>query len=170
MFSLENKWLRYGLQALNYSVFMALLWYFSTSPSLRQLGEDEAVMTIAFNHVGEIKEPCRKRSAEEMSALAPNMRVLMDCPRERSPVRIEVSLDGAPIYARLAEAPGLYKDSGVDIYHSTKVLAGKHRLEIKMNDSVNIEGFNHVLKQDVMIAPAQILLVDFVADKGFVIK
>jgi hypothetical protein len=170
MFNLDNKLFRYILQAFNYSVFMALIWYFSNMPPFRQLGEDEAVMTIAFSHVGEIKEPCRKRSAEELMALPPNMRAPMDCTRERSPVRIEAFLDNHPIYVHTAEAPGLFKDSGVNIYHLTKVPAGKHHLQIKMDDSVRKEGFEHAFEQDVMIAPAQILLVDFIAGKGFIVK
>lgn len=170
MFNLENKLFRYILQAINYSVFMAIIWYFSSEPSFRQLGENEAVLTIAFSHAGEIREPCRKRSAEELLALPPNMRAPMDCPRERSPVKIEALLDGLPLYIYTAEAPGLFKDSGVDIYHSTKVLAGKHRLEIKMDDSVRNKGFSHIFEQDITIAPAQILLVDFINGKGFIVK
>lgn len=170
MFNLDNKFVRYSLQAINYSVFMALIWYFSSEPPFHQLGKDEAILTIAFSHAGEIKEPCRKRSAEELSALPPNMRAPMDCSRERSPLVIEALLDKLPIYTKTAEAPGLFKDSGVDIYHITKVSAGKHHLEIKMDDSVQRQGFNHVFEQDVTIEPAQILLVDFIDGEGFIVK
>lgn len=170
MFNLDNKFFRYTLQAINYSVFMALIWYFSSSPSFRQLEEDEAVLTIAFSHVGEAREPCRERTTEELMALPPNMRAPMECSRERSPVIIEALLDGSPIYMHTAEAPGFFKDGGVDIYQSVKVLAGKHYLEIKMDDSIRKKGFNHVFEKELMIKPAQILLVDFVKDQGFVIK
>ncbi len=170
MINLQNKFFRYVLQIFNYSVFMALIWYFSTSPSFRQLDDDEAMLVIAFSHAGEIREPCRKRTAEELMALAPNMRAPMECTRERSPVIIEARLDGLPIYVHTAEAPGLFKDSGVDIYHSTKVPAGRHRLEIKMDDSVLRQGFNYIFEQEVELAPAQILLVDFKADQGFSVR
>lgn len=170
MFNLKNKFFRYFLQAINYSVFMAVIWYLSTSPAYRQMNEDEALVIISFPHAGEIKQPCRTRTAEELKALPPNMRTPMECTRERSPITIELLLDGAPIYMHTAEAPGYFKDSGVDIYHMTKVSAGKHHLSMKMDDSVLKEGFDHVLEQDVDIAPAQILLIDFEVSKGFVIK
>jgi len=170
MLNLQNNFFRYFLQAINYSVFMVVIWYFSTSPSYRQLGDDEAIVTISFPHAGEIKEPCRTRTAEELKALPPNMRAPMACSRERSPVIIELLLDGDPIYMHTAEAPGYFKDSSVDIYHTTKVSAGKHRLAMKMDDSVLKEGFEHVLEQDVDIVPGQILLIDFEVSKGFVIK
>ena len=74
MFGHQNKALRYLLQAINYTVFMALIWYFATSPSIRILEEDEAMITIAFAHAGESREPCRRLSQEELAKLPPNMR------------------------------------------------------------------------------------------------
>lgn len=170
MFSLNNWVIRYILQAINYSVFMALIWYFSTSPVYRQLADDEAILTISFAHAGEIKEPCIKRTQKELMALPPNMRAPMSCTRERSPIVLEMMLDGKPLYSHTAEAPGLYNDSGVDIYHSAKVSAGQHHLAIRMDDSVLKEGFDHVFEQDVSIKPAQILLIGFDSTKGFIVR
>lgn len=170
MFNSQNKYVRYVLQAINYTVFIALIGYFSTSPSYRQLDEDEAVITISLSHAGELKELCHRRSQEELMALPPNMRAPMKCSRERSPVIIEVLLDGQPMYSHKAEAPGLYKDSGIDIYHTLKVSAGSHHLAIKMDDSVLKEGFDHHFSQNVEIAPAQILLIGFDSGRGFIIR
>jgi len=170
MFNLKNKFLRYFLQAINYSVFMGLIWYLSTSPVYRQLEDNQAVLTISFAHAGEIKEPCQKRTQKELMALPPNMRAPMNCSRERSPIVIEALLDGLPMYAHTAEAPGLFNDSGVDIYHSVKISAGSHHLAIKMDDSVLKEGFDYTFSQDINIKPAQILLVGFEYGRGFVVK
>jgi hypothetical protein len=167
---INNKPLRYFLQAINYTVFMALIWYFASSPSIRIIGEDEAMITIAFAHAGDLREPCRKLSSEELANLAPNMRKLEDCPRERSPVIIEALLDGEVLYSKTLMPPGLFNDGGVDVYFSGRIPSGYHQVEIKMNDSVQREDFNHTLKQVINISPAQIVLVDFESDKGFVIK
>ncbi len=170
MFGYQNKPLRYLLQAINYTIFMALIWYFATSPSIRLIAEDEAMITIAFAHAGDFREPCRKLSQEELLKLPPNMRKLEECPRERSPVVIEALLDGKTIYNKSLQPPGIFKDGGVNVYYSGKIPAGKYHFEIKMNDSVRIEGFNYSFEQDVNIEPAQILLVDFDTNKGFGIK
>jgi hypothetical protein len=167
---INNKPARYFLQAINYTVFMALIWYFASSPSIRIIGEDEAMITIAFAHAGDLREPCRELSSEELANLAPNMRKLEDCPRERSPVTIEALLDGEVLYSETLMPPGLFNDGGVDVYFSGRIPAGYHQVEIKMNDSAQREDFNHTLKQVVNINPAQIVLVDFESDKGFVIK
>ncbi len=170
MFGRQNKPLRYLLQAINYTVFMALIWYFATSPSIRLIAEDEAMITIAFAHAGDFREPCRKLSQEELLKLPPNMRKPEECPRERSPVVIEASLDGKTIYNESLQPPGIFKDGGVNVYFSGKIPAGKYHFEIKMNDSVRIEGFNHAFEQEISIEPAQILLVNFDTNKGFGIK
>ena len=170
MFGHQNKPLRYLLQAFNYTIFMALIWYFATSPSIRILAEEEAVITIAFGHAGDLREPCRKLSYEEMARLPPNMRKPEDCPRERSPVIIEASLDGNVIYNKSLQPPGLFNDGGVNVYFSGKIPAGNHHFEIKMDDSVREDGFNHIFEQEINIKPAQILLVNFDSQKGFEIK
>ena len=161
---------RYLLQALNYAVFMALIWYFSTSPSVRVIEDDEAMITVAFSHAGETRHECRKLSQEELMKLPPNMRKPEDCPRERSPIIIEAMLDGKVVFNETRLPPGIFDDGSVNIYYSRKVPAGKHKFEIKMDDSVRQQGFNHQLMRDVDIKPAQILLVEFEPLKGFIVK
>ncbi|MGD8583417.1 MAG: hypothetical protein PVF06_12310 [Gammaproteobacteria bacterium] len=170
MFGHQNKVLRYLLQAINYTVFMALIWYFATSPSIRILADDEAVITIAFAHAGETREPCRKLSQEELAKLPPNMRKPEDCPRERSPVVIQALLDGNMLINETLQPPGLFKDGGVNVYFSGKIPAGSHHFVIKMDDSVRKKGFDYVFEQDISIKPAQVLLVSFNSQKGFVIQ
>jgi len=170
MADFNNKPLRYLLQAINYSIFMGLVWYFASAPAVRLIGENESKITIAFAHAGQLREPCRMLSQEELNELAPNMRKLDDCPRERSPVLIEAELDGETIYDVSLPPPGLFGDGGVDVFYSAKIPAGEHHLRLKMNDSVRIEGFNHQFEQTVNIEPAQILLVSFESKYGFVLK
>ena len=42
MADIENRPLRFLLQAFNYSLFMGLVWFFSNSPSVSLIGEDES--------------------------------------------------------------------------------------------------------------------------------
>ena len=166
----NNKYLRYLLQAFNYTIFMALIWYFATSPSVRVIEDDEAMITVAFAHAGETREECRRLSQEELMKLPPNMRKPEDCPRERSPIIIEAMLDGNVIYSKTMLPPGIFNDGSVNIYYNSKVPAGKHTFEVKMDDSVRKPGFNHEFEQDININPQQILLVDFDPLTGFGIK
>lgn len=163
--------MRIVLQALNYAVFMALVWYFSFSPPFRQLAPDQAVVTLAFAHAGERREECRTLSPEELAKLPPNMRLQLDCPRERSPITVDLLLGGEFVIKEVANAPGLYADQGVDVYRSVKVPAGEHHLKVTMNDDVRVEGPTYTLEQTVTLTPAQLLVVDFDSDvHKFVVK
>ena len=165
------KAMRLILQVLNYAVFMALVWYFSAAPSYRQLAEDQAVVTLAFSHAGERREECRTLSQEELLKLPPNMRLPADCPRERSPVRVELFLDDELAISEIAKAPGLYEDQGVDIFRKVKVRVGTHDLRVQMNDNVRIEGPTYTHQQQVELEPAQMLVVDFKKDAGeFIVR
>ena len=166
----NNVVLRYVLQIFNYTIFMAIIWYFATSPSVRVIDDDESMVTVAFSHSGETLEECRRLSQEELLKLPPNMRKLDDCPRERSPIILEASLDGESIYSKTMLPPGIFRDGGINIFFSNRVPAGKHSFKIKMDDSVRKQGFNHVFEQDINLAPAQILLVEYEPLTGFVIK
>jgi len=170
MFGVNNKPVRYLLQAFNYSVFMGLIWYFATDPSIRILADDEAMITIAFAHAGELRDPCRKLSSEELAELAPNMRKLEECPRERSPVLIEVLVNEQRMYHETFDPPGLFRDGSIDVYYQGKIPAGDHHIEVRMDDSVRKEGFDHTLAQKLTIDPAQILLIDFDSAMGFSFK
>lgn len=166
-----TKVLRYPLQVLNYTLFMLLVWYFSAAPPYRQLQPDQAVITVAFAHAGERIEECRKLSQQELARLPPNMRAPLDCPRERSPVSVQLLLDGKLLLEEVARAPGLYSDLGVDIYRSAKVPAGKHMLAVQMNDNVRVEGPTYTHKETVTLEPTQLLVVNFNSETGkFFIK
>lgn len=160
------EFLRYPLQALNYTVFMLLVWYFSAAPPYTQLQPDQAVVTVAFSHAGELREACRVLSQEELAKLPPNMRAPMDCPRERSPVRVELLLDGKLLIEEIVHPPGLYNDLGIDVYRSAKVPVGKHTLTVRMNDNVRVEGPTHSHQETVELGPAQLLVVNFNSDTG----
>jgi len=165
------EFLRYPLQAVNYGVFMLLVWYFSAAPPYTQLTANQAVITVAFSHAGELREECRQLSQEELAKLPPNMRAPMNCPRERSPVTVQLLLDGELLIEDVAHAPGLYNDLGIDIYRSAKVPVGKHTLAVRMNDNVRVEGPTHSHEETVTLEPAQLLVIDFNSEiRSFIVR
>lgn len=158
--------LRIVLQAINLTIFMGLVGYFSIYPQYKHLEDDQAMITLAISHAGERREDCRQKSPEEMAKLPPNMRISMDCPRERSPITVEVTLDGKSEISKSVEPPGLYKDQGIDIFQSIKVPAGKHLLSITMNDNVRVEGPTFSHQQDIELGAAQLLVIQFNSETG----
>ena len=153
-------------QALFYGLFAVIIGYFSTSPAYRHLAPDMALIKLSYSHHGQPVTECRKRTAEELAKLAPNMRAPMACPRERSPVTVEIELDGQPLHKSVTPPSGLSRDGTSTTYQRFEVPAGEHTLSVKMNDSVRHEGFNYVREEKLVLKPAQIVVIDFSADKG----
>ncbi len=150
---------------------MGLVWYFSILPPYHQLEDNQALITFTMSHIGKHIVECKKVSYEELMKLPPNMRKPMDCPRERSPVVMELKLNGEVYFSHTAEPLGLYSDQGIDIYKNLKVPAGKHNIQVWLNDDVKVEGPIYELQKEVMISPEQHLIVQFEPGKnGFTIK
>lgn len=157
--------LRTGAQLALYVPLMALIGYFSSVPRFSALGENEALVRLSFIHAAERKAPCRTRSAEELAKLAPNMRAAQDCPRERSPVLVELEIDGALVLRREIAPSGLKRDGNATAYHRLPVAAGRHRIVARLRDRPG-SAFDYEKEQTLEIAPGRALLIDFAADKG----
>jgi hypothetical protein len=87
-------------QVILYGAFAAFIGYFATSPTYHQIPDDVALIKLSISHLGD--RECRKRTPEELAKMPPNMRAPMDCPRERSDIRLEVDLDGSRFPHRAA--------------------------------------------------------------------
>ncbi len=165
-----SSWWRYPLQALNYFIFMAVVGYFSVAPPYRHLAGDQAQVTLAFGHAGQPREPCRTLTAEELAKLPPNMRKPTDCPRARSPIQVELFMDGKPLLRVVAKSPGLFEDGSVDIFRSLRVPAGRHSFQVRMNDNSRVEGFTHSAEYQADLLVGKLLVIDFNPENGFLFR
>ncbi|EXI89701.1 MAG: hypothetical protein AW12_01635 [Candidatus Accumulibacter sp. BA-94] len=151
-------------QVILYGAFAAFIGYFATSPKYHQVADDVALIKLSISHLGE--RECRKRSPEELAKMPPNMRAPLDCPRERSDIRLEVDLDGQPILQTVMHPTGLYKDGVSTIYKRFEVKAGSHQLAVRMNDNLVKPGFNFVKEERISLKPHQVMVIDFNPDQG----
>ncbi len=135
-------------------------------PTYRHLAPDQALIKLSFTHAGKRVAECRQLSADELAKLPPNMRATTKCERERAPVRVEVDIDGAPAVRHVAQPSGLSKDGASAVYRRLEVAAGDHRVAVRLKDSAAGSGFDYQREQTVKLAPAQILVIDFDAEKG----
>ena len=165
--------LRYSGQAVVYGLFFAMVGYFSTSPAYVHLPPDEAVIKLSFSHPGKPVGECRERSDEELSRLAPNMRVRRVCPRERSPLRVSLELDGRALYQAILPPSGLNRDGVAIAYKRLAVKAGPHRIRVRLKDRVGggADDYDYEKVQEVTLRPAEVLVIDFSQEAGgFVFK
>ena len=162
--------LRFLAQALLYVPFMVLIGYLSTAPAYRHLDPGEALVRLSLSHAGSRVSECRQRTPEELVKLPPNMRAPLDCPRERSPVTVELEMDGALVYRIVAPPSGVRRDLASTVYWRRAVLAGPHRFTARLKD--RREGdFNYVKEIAVTLEPGRVLVIDFnAAQGGFVFR
>ena len=149
-----------------YAGFAVVVVTFSRWPPYARIDPDNAVVKLSFSHAGESREPCRTLSAAELAALAPNMRSGVDCPRERVPVRVELDIDGEPVYRAALPPTGLARDGPSSVYVRFEVPAGLHRIRVRLRDTRREHGFDHEGTAEVRLAPRRSFVIDFRPELG----
>lgn len=153
------------LQAAFYAPLMLLIGYFSSAPVFVHLPADQALLRLSIAHAGERRQACRERSQEELAKLPPNMRSAQDCPRERSPLLVELEVDGRLQLRTEALPAGAQRDGLATLYHRLPIAAGTHRIVVRMRDRPQGE-FNHVHEETLKLAGGDTVLIDFNASRG----
>jgi hypothetical protein len=156
-------------QILLYGLFAIVIGVFASWPSYRALPPDRALVKVSFIHHGQRVAACRPYTAAELAKLAPNMRTPLKCGRERSPVTIEVDLDGALVYRQVAAPSGLSSDGASSVYQRLQVPAGEHRIAVRLKDSAG-DAFTHTREATVSLKPAQVLVIDFDPQRGITLS
>lgn len=156
-------------QALLYGGFAVALGVFSRWPVYHPLPADMAQIKVSFAHHGERVAPCRPYTAEEQAKMPPNMRKAEKCERERSPVSIEVDIDGKTVLSHTSPPSGLSRDGASTLYQRLNIAAGEHQIAVRFKDDQKAEGFTSKREETITLKPAQVLVIDFNPDKGGIV-
>jgi hypothetical protein len=144
-----------------YAALAAVIGVFSRWPPYQHLAPDRALIKLSMVHQGQLLGACVQRTPEELARLPPNMRAPSSCPRERSPLTVEIDIDGQLAHRQVAYPSGLSGDGASAIYRRLEVASGAHRIAVRLKDDAHSSGFDYTLEGDVHLKPAQILVVDF---------
>jgi hypothetical protein len=158
--------LRWAGQAVLYGAFALFVGVFSHWPRYEALAPGDALLKVSFIHHGQRIAECRPQTPEERAKLPPTMRAPMKGARERSPVTIEVELDGRPVYRHVAEPAGLSRDGASAVYYRMPVPAGEHRIAVRLKDSAAPNAPVYTKEATLTLKPSQVLVIDFDAAKG----
>lgn len=158
-------------QAALYAGFAAFVGFFSLYPEYEHFDPAKALIKLSVTHTSQRAAECRKRTAEELAALAPNMRRPNKCERGRLPILVELTVNGEVVMSKAAAATGLYGDGPATVYERFPVDAGSYAVEAKLRDSSRGEGFDYVRTAHVDLEAGRILLIDFQKEEGgFIIR
>lgn len=153
-------------QVLLYGLFAAAIGVFSQWPRVHPIEPGQSLIKLSFTRVGKPVGDCRKPSAAEQAKLPPNMRAPEICPRERSPITVQVDVDGKPALQRIAAPTGLSKDGAAAVYERLVVPAGERRIAVQLSDDMRARETPYRREANVQLVPGQILVIDFDAEKG----
>ncbi len=153
-------------QVLLYALFALAIGVFSRWPLYHPIDPGQALIKLSFTRVGKPVGDCRKPSAEEQAKLPPKMRAPEICPRERSPITVQVDVDGKRALERIAAPTGLSKDGAAAVYERLLVPAGERRIAVRLSDDVRARDKPYLREASVQLAPGQVLVIDFDAGKG----
>ena len=153
-------------QAALYGLFAAFIGVFSQWPPYHPLAPDQALVKLSFSRVGKPVGECRRLSEDELARLPPNMREPMQCPRERSPVAVQLDIDGQRVLDRVAPPAGLSRDGAATMYERIVVPAGERRISVHLSDDARARDAGWRRDATVQLVPGQVLVIDFDAAKG----
>jgi len=153
-------------QFVLYALFALAIGAFSRWPVYHPIAAGQALIKVSLTHPGKPRGECRAQTEAELARLPPNMRAPMKCPRERSPVTVEVDINGVTVLRRVAPPSGLSHDGASALYQRLVVPAGEQRIAVRLNDDVLRTGFTYEREATVKLAPAQVLVIDFDAERG----
>ncbi|HEY7581446.1 MAG TPA: hypothetical protein VH855_27945 [Acetobacteraceae bacterium] len=138
----------------------ALVGWFSVAPGYTHRPADLAEVKLSFTHGG-IRADCRRRTAEELARLPPQMRRPTECQRTRPTLHLVFRMDEATLLDALLPPSGLSGDGPSRIYRAFPVHAGAHRISLFLRDSDRDTGFDHTFERDIALEPGQNLVIDF---------
>jgi hypothetical protein len=135
-------------------------------PAYRQLPEDAATVKLSVRHSGKVIGACRELSAEELAQLPPNMRAPTVCPRERSPLHLQLMVNGEQAVDVQLPAKGLHRDGMAAFYRRLTVPSGPLALTVRMSDDASSREFAYQEQFEGVIEPGRVLAIDFDARSG----
>ena len=153
-------------QIVLWGVFALAIGVLSQWPRYRHLEPQQALIKVSFTHSGKPVADCRVQSADELAKLPPNMRAGTVCPRERSAVDVRVAIDGRTVLDRSTPPSGLSRDGASAMYARLVVPAGERQIAVMLSDDVRRRDAAYRREQRFTLAPGQVLVIDFDAEKG----
>jgi hypothetical protein len=147
------KALRVAGQALFWTATMLLVVAFAHWPPVTPLPPGHGELKLSMAHLTERLSPCRQLSEDERAALPPNMRVFEICERERAPARLEILLDGEPIFVESVRPAGSHRDGRAYLHRTWPLPAGDYTLELRLRDTPREQGFDKQARFALSLQP-----------------
>ena len=160
------KVFRVTLQVIAYLGLVALVGYLSASPAYDYGNADMAAIKLSLSHAADRVKPCVPLTPEQIAELAPNMRRIEQCERERLPLTVRLEIDGKLLKQIEAPPSGLWKDGPASVYERFEVEPGRHTITAKLRQSGRPDGWDYTHSEDVTLVAGRYFTITFRAETG----
>lgn len=161
-----SKSLKILLQAAIFGVFAMGLATLSVWPAYEYRSADVAIIKLSLSHATNRTKPCVILTAQELAKLAPNMRKLERCERERVPLTVELDIDGQTLIRVQAPPTGLWSDGASAVYETLEVSPGTHTVTVRLRDSARTDGWDFSDTTVAVFEAQHYFTVTFAAEDG----
>ncbi|MBT3917535.1 MAG: hypothetical protein HN731_08375 [Rhodospirillaceae bacterium] len=148
-------------QGFAYFLFALGIGYFASQPTYHPFGEDQALVKLAISHPGQRIHPCTERAIDHQRNIPKTARKLMDCPRERHPVTVQLKINGKTVFEAVSEPSGLSNDGRSLFYERFPVPAGSHEVLVQLYEAETATGAQYKFAQKIELKPGEIAVVGF---------
>ncbi len=157
---------RVTVQALAYLGLMALVGYLSASPAYDYADAEKVTIKLSLSHAADRVKPCVRLTPEEIAKLAPNMRRVEYCERERLPLTVRLEMDGELLTQIEAPPSGLWNDGPASVYQRFEVEPGKHTITARLRHSARSEGWDYMHSEEATLVAGRYFTITFRAETG----
>ena len=154
------------LQVLAYLGLVIVVGYLSASPAYNYADADMATIKLSLSHAADRVEPCVRLTPEQIAELAPNMRRVEQCERERLPLTVRLEMDGELLQEIEAPPSGLWNDGPASVYERFEVEPGRHTITARLRKSSRPDGWDYEYSEDVMLVADRYFTITFRAETG----
>jgi len=156
-------------QGVFYCFLIVLLSQLTTKPTIIVNQADETTLKLVIRHSGKILGKCEPLSKLKQDNLPTNMQRLVNCPREKSAMDVELKLNNKIVYKETIIPSGIHNDGVLAEYISFTLKSGKINLEAKATTTTQEGEFIDNYKGEIMFTSDKIVILHL-DDSGFDIE
>ena len=123
-----------------------------------------AVVKLSLRHTSQLIGECQTLSEEALARLPANMRHAELCPRERSPVDIQLLINDEEVLHETIIPSDFQKDGRANFYRRLTMPKGQYTLTVRMRDNVELAHFNYASVHALNLNEGEVLVIDFDPD------
>jgi len=156
-------------QVVFYGVLIGITGYLSVYPETTVHKAGETDLKLVIRQSGRVIGKCEVLTSEQLKKLPPNMQRPMNCPREKSAVKLKLLIDNEIKHQATISPSGIHSDGNLARYEVFTLEAGTRHVYATATSETHEGEFVEVFDEEVVFNEDKIVVLQL-DDQGFKIK